>query len=247
MAKKTPKRTIWTKPSKMIKTTKPTKITKPIKSSPKPFPDADTGKRARSIFRILSGEYPDARCQLDHTNALELLVATILAAQCTDKQVNMVTRTLFRKYRRAEDYLNAADAELENDIRSTGFFRNKARSLKKCCRSLVEKHGGEVPADLEALTALGGVGRKTANCVLGNVFGIPGIVVDTHVLRLSRRMGLSEEKQPDKVERDLMALLPDETWTRFSHVLADHGRSFCTARNPRCDDCPVGHICPKII
>ena len=216
------------------------------KQPQKSAPDPDIRKRARSIFKILAGEFPDAHCMLDYTNALELLVATILAAQCTDKQVNAVTRSLFKKYKRAEDFVNAPDTKLEEDIRSTGFFRNKTKSLKKCCRSLVENHGGQVPADMKSLTALGGVGRKTANCVLGNVFGIPGIVVDTHVLRLSRRMDLSREKQPEKVERDLMALLLEKDWTRFSHLMADHGRSFCAARKPLCIECPVGHLCPKI-
>jgi endonuclease-3 len=217
------------------------------KKPPTPAPNTDTRKRARSIFKILAREFPDAHCLLNYTSALELLVATILAAQCTDRQVNVVTRTLFKKYKKPEDYVNTPDDELEEDIRSTGFFRNKTKSLKKCCRSLIDNHGGQVPADLKALTSLGGVGRKTANCVLGNVFGIPGIVVDTHVLRLSRRMGLSQEKQPDKVERDLMALLPEKDWTRFSHLMADHGRSYCAAKKPQCDHCPAGHLCPKIL
>lgn len=207
----------------------------------------DIQKRAQAIFKILSSEYPDAHCMLDYTNPLEILVATILASQCTDKQVNKVTRTLFKKYKSAGDYVKAAQEELEEDIRSTGFYRNKAKSLKKCCQSLIDKHGGKVPADMDALIALGGVGRKTANCVLGNAFGIPGIVVDTHVLRLSRRMGFSEEKQADKVEKDLIPLIPQKEWTRFSHVMADHGRAICSARKPLCDECPVAHLCPKIL
>ncbi len=210
-------------------------------------PDAKTKKRAMEIFGILSEEFPDAQCMLDHNSPLELLVATILAAQCTDKQVNVVTQTLFKKYTTAEDYVNAPQEELEEDIRSTGFFRNKARSLKKCCRSLIEKHGGEVPSDMDSLTSLGGVGRKTANCVLGNAFGVPGIVVDTHVLRISRRMGFTEGKNPDKVEADLMPLIPQKEWTRFSHVVADHGRKYCAARRPLCDECPAAHLCPKIL
>jgi len=204
-------------------------------------------KRARAIYKILTEEYPDAHCMLDYTNPLELLVATILASQCTDKQVNKVTRSLFRKYKSAREYANAPQEALEEDIRSTGFYRNKAKSLKKCCQSLLDNHGGKVPSDMESLIALGGVGRKTANCVLGNAFGVPGIVVDTHVLRLSRRMGLSSEKQADKVEKDLMPLIPQNEWTRFSHVMAEHGRSVCSARNPLCEECPVAHLCPKLI
>jgi endonuclease-3 len=184
---------------------------------------------------------------LDYTNPLELLVATILASQCTDKQVNKVTVSLFKKYKTPADYVKAAQEELEEDIRSTGFFRNKTKSLKKCCHSLLDKHKGKVPADMESLLALGGVGRKTANCVLGNAFGVPGIVVDTHVLRLSRRMGFSEQKQADKVEKDLMPLIPQKEWTRFSHVMADHGRAYCSARKPMCDECPIAHLCPKIL
>ncbi len=210
-------------------------------------PDPNIQKRALAIFKTLSNEFPDARCMLDFASPLELLVATILASQCTDKQVNIVTSKLFRKYASPADYIKTPQEELEEDIRSTGFFRNKAKSLKKCCQSLIEKHNGIVPADMEALTSLGGVGRKTANCVLGNAFGIPGIVVDTHVLRLSRRMGFTEEKNADKVEADLMPLIPQKEWTRFSHVMADHGRKYCAARNPLCDECPVGHLCPKLI
>jgi endonuclease-3 len=207
----------------------------------------DAAKQARAIYKVLVREYPDAHCMLDYANPLELLVATILASQCTDKQVNKVTRSLFKKYKSAGDYVQAEQEILEEDIRSTGFFRNKAKSLKKCCRSLLDKHEGKVPADMDSLLALGGVGRKTANCVLGNAFDIPGIVVDTHVLRLSRRMGFTEEKQADKVEKDLMPLIPKKDWTRFSHVMADHGRTYCSARKPLCEDCPVAHLCPKIL
>jgi endonuclease-3 len=207
----------------------------------------DVQKRARSMYTILGKEYPEARCMLDYTNPLELLVATILASQCTDKQVNKVTLSLFKKYKSAGDYVKAPQEILEEDIRSTGFYRNKAKSLKKCCQSLLDNYKGKVPADMESLLALGGVGRKTANCVLGNAFSIPGIVVDTHVLRLSRRMGFTEEKQADKVEKDLMQLIPQDEWTRFSHVMADHGRAICSARKPLCDDCPVAHLCPKIL
>ena len=207
----------------------------------------DIKKRARAIYKDLVNEYPESRCMLDYTNPLELLVATILASQCTDKQVNKVTQSLFKKYKSPGDYVKASQEELEEDIRSTGFFRNKTKSLKKCCQSLLDKHKGKVPADMDSLLALGGVGRKTANCVLGNAFGVPGIVVDTHVLRLSHRMGLSEQKQADKVEKDLMPLIPKTEWTRFSHVMGDHGRACCSARKPMCDECPIAHLCPKII
>ncbi|MFH1754255.1 MAG: endonuclease III [Candidatus Latescibacterota bacterium] len=207
----------------------------------------DLKKRAQAIYQVLGREYSDARCMLDYTNPLELLVATILASQCTDKQVNKVTSSLFKKYRSPRDYADAELETLEEDIRSTGFFRNKARSLQKCCSSLIAQHDGRVPADMDSLLALGGVGRKTANCVLGNAFGIPGIVVDTHVMRLSRRMGLAMEKQADKIEKELMPLIPQKEWTRFSHVMADHGRQYCSARKPLCGECPVAHLCPKIL
>jgi endonuclease-3 len=204
-------------------------------------------KRALEVIEVLSGVFPGAKCALNYTSPLELLIATILASQCTDKKVNEVTATLFKKYKSARDYAEAEQEELERDIRSTGFYRNKAKSIKKCCRSLVEEHGGEVPKTMKELTSLGGVGRKTANVVLGNAFGIPGIIVDTHVLRLAKRMGFTEESKPEKVEQDLMAIIPRDEWTHFSHLLAEHGRSFCSARKPLCDECPVSHLCPKII
>jgi endonuclease-3 len=207
----------------------------------------DQKVRVQMIQDILEREFPDAHCMLDFSNAFELLIATILAAQCTDAMVNQVTKSLFEKYRSPKDYLNVPDEELQQDIFKTGFYRNKAKSIKNCCRTLIEEHGGVVPATMEELISLGGVGRKTANCVLGNVFGIPGIVVDTHVLRLSRRMGFTEEKAPDKIERDLMKIVPEAAWTQLSHLLADHGRHTCSARKPLCDDCPVEHLCPKIL
>lgn len=204
-------------------------------------------RRVLKLIDALTKEFPDADCALNFSNPLELLVATILAAQCTDKKVNEVTTSLFKRYRSAEDYASAASEELEAAVHPTGFFRNKTKSIKRCCRSLVDNHDGEVPRTMQELLALGGVGRKTANVVLGNAFGVPGIVVDTHVLRLSKRLGLSGETKPDKVERDLMALVPEAEWTRFSHLLTSHGRTWCTARKPRCDECPVEHLCPKML
>lgn len=203
--------------------------------------------RARKILAGLKKTYPDAHCELDHTNPLELLVATILSAQCTDKRVNIVTADLFKKYRSAADYAQASLADLEQAIKTTGFFRNKAKSLKTCCEALVEKHRGQVPRTMEELTQLGGVGRKTANVVLGNAFGVNcGVVVDTHVARLSQRLGLTKEKSPEKIEQELMELVPQEQWTMFSHWLIWHGRRRCYARSPECSDCEVGDLCPRI-
>jgi endonuclease-3 len=202
--------------------------------------------RAREIVRRLKREYPDARCSLNHTNPLELLVATILAAQCTDERVNLVTADLFRKYRRAEDYFNVAQAELEQDIRSTGFYRNKAKAIQGACRLIAGQHKGRVPENLDDLLALPGVARKTANVVLGNAFNITsGVVVDTHVARLSARLGLSAEKQPEKIERDLMKLVPRKDWIIFSHLLIYHGRKVCKARTPLCAECVVERLCPS--
>lgn len=194
----------------------------------------------------LGRTYPDARCELDHSNPLELLIATILSAQCTDKRVNLVTAELFRKYRTADDYAGAATADLEQDIRTAGFFRNKARNIQACCRKLVEQHGGAVPRTMEELTQLDGVGRKTANVVLGNAFGInAGVVVDTHVARLSQRLGLTGRKEPEKIEQDLMQLVPMDRWTLFSHWLIWHGRRRCSARKPDCDGCEIRKFCPS--
>jgi endonuclease-3 len=202
--------------------------------------------RTRNILAGLRCTYPDAHCELNFTNPLELLIATILSAQCTDKQVNIVTADLFRKYHSARDYANAAQADLENDIRRLGFFRNKARNIRACCQSLVDQHNGEVPRTMEELTALDGVGRKTANVVLGNAFGInEGVVVDTHVGRLSLRLGLTRHDDPVKVERDLIQLVPREDWTLFSHWLIWHGRRRCSARKPDCPDCEIATLCPS--
>jgi len=194
----------------------------------------------------LKAEYPDAGTELDWKNPLELLVATMLSAQTTDVQVNRVTQRLFAKYCTAEDYAHADPTELEEDIRPTGFYRNKARSLRNMAGALVEEHGGEVPGTMQELVALPGVGRKTANVVLGNAFGVDeGIVVDTHVRRLSGRLGLTENKDPVKVEQDLMKIVPEADWTVFSHLLILHGRRTCKARKPDCPNCVLNDICPS--
>jgi len=207
---------------------------------------AELSKRAREINGRLKLAYPDARCALNHSSAFELLIATILSAQCTDERVNIVTADLFRKYPRCEDYLRVPAAELENDIRSTGFFRNKTRSIQGACQMLIEKYGGRVPETLKELIELPGVARKTANVVLGSWFGIAsGVVVDTHVSRLSQRLGLTKETQPEKIEADLMKLLPRKDWINFSHRLILHGRRICTARKPLCQDCVVERLCPS--
>jgi endonuclease III len=194
----------------------------------------------------LKAEYPDARTELDWSNPLELLVATILSAQTTDVQVNRVTESLFSKYRTAEDYADSTPDELEEDIRPTGFYRNKARSLRSMASALVEEHGGEVPRTMSELVALPGVGRKTANVVLGNAFGTnEGIVVDTHVRRVSGRLGLTESSDPVKIEQELMRLVPEGDWTTFSHLLILHGRRTCKARKPDCPNCLLNDICPS--
>lgn len=203
--------------------------------------------RLKKIIAALDQTYPEAHCELDHKSPLELLIATILSAQCTDKRVNIVTQDLFKRYGSAADYANAPLAELEQAIKTTGFFRNKARNLKAACQALVEKHGGKVPQTMEELIQLGGVGRKTANVVLGNAFGVNvGVVVDTHVARLSQRLGLTREKTPEKIERELMALVPQPQWTLFSHWLIWHGRRRCFARKPDCAHCKVLKWCPRL-
>jgi endonuclease III len=203
-------------------------------------------KRAGRIVRLLKKEYPDARCSLNYSNPLELLVATILSAQCTDERVNLVTAELFRKYRTAEDYARAPAAELERDIHSTGFFRNKARSIQGACRLIAEKYKGRVPDTMEELLELPGVARKTANVVLGNAYGVAsGVVVDTHVARLSERLGLSSEKTPEKIERDLTSLVPKADWILFPHLLIAHGRKVCKARGPLCGECVLAKLCPS--
>jgi endonuclease-3 len=209
--------------------------------------DADTLKtRARRLVRGLARLYPDSHCTLDFASPVQLLVATILSAQCTDARVNQVTPGLFARYPDAFAFAAADPPELEGLIQSTGFFRNKAKNLIACCRQLVEQHGGEVPRRMDQLVALPGVGRKTANVVLGNAFDVPGLTVDTHVGRLSRRLGLSRHADPVRIEEDLAALLPKSQWTAFGHRMIDHGRQVCHARKPLCDGCGLAQLCPKI-
>jgi len=204
-------------------------------------------QRIRQVLEVLEKEFPDASCSLNFTNPLELLVATILSAQCTDERVNQVTKDLFKKYRTARDYATVPLNELEKDIQSTGFYRNKARNIRECCRILDEKYGGKVPPSMDDLVTLPGVGRKTANVVLGTAYGIPsGVVVDTHVARISQRLGLTTEKDPEKIEQDLMRLVPQDQWIPFSHRMIKHGRKYCTAKKPRCSECPMNSFCPKI-
>lgn len=203
-------------------------------------------RRAGLALKALAKLYPDAECALKHQSPLQLLVATILSAQCTDARVNMVTPALFRRYPDAAAFASAERDELESLIKSTGFFRNKAKNIKECCRAIIEEHGGEVPDSLEALVKLPGIGRKTANVVLGDAFGVPGITVDTHVGRLSRRIGLSAHTDPVKAEHDLMKLIPKKEWTKFSHRMIFHGRQVCFARKPKCDECLLKSFCPKI-
>ena len=201
--------------------------------------------RVQEILARLEKLYPDARCSLDYANPLQLVVATILSAQCTDARVNLVTPELFRRYPTAEDFAGADPAELEERIRSTGFFRNKARSIIACCQELVARHGGRVPTDLESLVQLPGIGRKTANVVLGNAFGIPGIVVDTHVTRLSGLLSLTRQTDPNKIELDLMEVVPRDKWTQLAHLFIEHGRRVCVARRPRCAECVLNDLCPS--
>ncbi len=208
--------------------------------------DAPIEQRAPEIIRILSKAYPEAKVALRSSTPLEMLVATILSAQCTDEKVNEVTATLFQKYRIAEDYLRVPEDELKADIKPTGFFNQKASRIREACRRIVEVYDGEVPNRMEDLLTLPGVARKTANIVLGNAFGIvEGIAVDTHVRRLANRLGFSEHADPDKIEQDLMRLIPSEQWFDFTYVLIDHGRATCLARKPRCEECPVNHLCPS--
>ncbi len=202
---------------------------------------------AKRILAQLRKHWPEAACSLSHHSPLQLLVATILSAQCTDVRVNLVTPSLFRQFPMARDFAEADLEQLEKAIQSTGFYHTKAKNIQGCCRILLEKYGGTVPADLDALLELPGVGRKTANVVLGNAFGLVcGVVVDTHVSRLARRIGFSKEKTPEKIEQDLMRLFPEDTWVELSHLLIQLGRGFCTARKPNCPDCPIRKDCPKI-
>jgi endonuclease-3 len=205
---------------------------------------AARAERARRIVKGLFAAHPDARCELRHRSPYQLLVATILSAQSTDKMVNSVTPQLFRRYPDARRLATARTDDVEKLVHATGFFRQKARTLVKMAGALVERHRGRVPATLEELVALPGVGRKTANLILGNCFDVPGIVVDTHVQRLAQRMALTHERDPEKIERDLMELVPEPDWTRFSHAMIFHGRRTCFARNPECEGCPLYADCP---
>ena len=204
------------------------------------------GQRIERIMPILAKVYPDARIALEFVNPLELLIATILSAQCTDARVNIVTPILFKKYRSAKDWAEADVRQIEQDIKSTGFFHNKAANIKGAGERIVKAFGGKVPGTMEDLLTLPGVGRKTANCVLGDAFGVPGITCDTHVIRLSRRLGLSEHGDAVKLEFDLQAIVPRKEWTHFSHLIISHGRAVCQARRPNCPACPIAKCCPAM-
>lgn len=209
--------------------------------------NTDAKRHAAKVVRALKKDYGDAECALHHESAFQLLIATILSAQCTDARVNIVTADLFAKYPTAADLADVPVKTIEKLIESTGFFRNKAKNIKACCQQLVERYNGEVPRDLDSLVELPGVGRKTANVVLGTAFGIAtGVVVDTHVGRISRRLGMTDEKDPVKVERDLMAQLPRTQWIDYSHRMIHHGRRICDARKPLCDECSMQRFCPRI-
>jgi endonuclease-3 len=203
-------------------------------------------ERVEKILPILKATYPQARCSLNFSNPLQLLVATILSAQCTDVRVNIVTRDLFHRLRTADDFANVSQKDLEQQIQSTGFYRNKATNIRAMTRDLVDKYGGQVPRTMDELTALAGVGRKTANVVLGNAFGINvGITVDTHVTRVAGRLGLTKHSDAVKIEKDLMPIVPQDDWALWSHLLIHHGRSICVARKPRCAECPLKDLCPS--
>ena len=206
----------------------------------------DNKKKIAKIITLLKKRYPDAKCSLNYKSPLDLLIATVLSAQCTDERVNKVTKDLFRKYRKADDYARAKPEDLEDDIRSTGFYKNKTKNIINCCRKISQDHGGSVPATMDELVKLDGIGRKTANVILGNVFGTPGITVDTHVKRLSNRLALTTNQDPVKIEYDLMELVPQKEWTHFSHLMIFHGRYTCMARKPLCTECVVVSLCPKV-
>ncbi len=205
----------------------------------------DKMNRAEKTLTILKSEYPDSKTALNFSNPLELLIATILSAQCTDERVNKVTIDLFKKYKSPDDYASVAQEELGQDIKSTGFFNNKAKSIQNCCSALIENHNSEIPGNMNDLVRLPGVGRKTANVILGIVFGIPGITVDTHVKRISGKLGFSDQTNPDKIEQDLMKIIPEPEWTKFSHMIIDHGRKICSARKPLCGECTLNKYCPS--
>ena len=201
--------------------------------------------RAKKIFLLLDKEYPKVEIALEFINPFQLLIATVLSAQCTDERVNMVTKNLFKKYKSPKDFVNASTKELEKDIFSTGFYRQKAKSIKACCKELIDNHNGKVPDDFEALIKLPGVGRKTASAVAGNAFGIPALAVDTHVKRLSNLLGFIKSEDPEKIEFRLKELLPEKDWVDASHFLATHGRKVCIARRPKCLECVLGDLCPS--
>jgi endonuclease-3 len=202
-------------------------------------------ERVKAIWSILKKTYPQAKCALEHSDPLQLLIATILSAQCTDVRVNIVTKTLFKKYKNAENWAKAPLEQIEQDIKSTGFYRNKAFNIKSACEKIVSDYDGKIPSTMEELLKLNGVGRKTANVILGNAFGVPGVVCDTHVLRLSRRLELSANtSDAEKLEFDLMEIVPKENWTLFSHLLIFHGKNICKARRPDCPNCPIAKYCP---
>ncbi len=201
-------------------------------------------QRAQKINQLLKKHYPKARIELEFSNPFELLIATILSAQSTDKKVNEVTKSLFKKYKAPEDYVKAPQAELEKDIKSTGFYRQKAKTLKACCQKLIEKFNGKIPQTIEEMTTLPGVGRKTANMVLGNAFGIPGLTIDRHVIRVVGRLELSAQTDPEKIELELQNLIPRSDWVQFSNALILHGRYVCTAQKPACDRCVLSSLCP---
>ena len=205
----------------------------------------EAAERVKKIWPILKKTYPGAKIALEFRDPLQLLISTILSAQCTDVRVNMVTKDLFKKYKSPADWADADLKQIEEGIRSTGFFRNKAVNIKGACTRIVEHYGGKVPGTMEELLTLPGVGRKTANCVLGDAFGVPGITCDTHVIRLSRRLGLSENSDPVKLEFDLAEIVPKRNWTAFSHLVITHGRNICMARKPNCPECPIAKHCPS--
>jgi endonuclease-3 len=206
--------------------------------------DIKESQRAGQILKRLKKAYPKVESALEYQSPFELLISTILSAQCTDQRINIVTETLFKKYKKPEDYLKVSNSELEKDIFSTGFYRQKTKSIKKCCSVLIDKYNGKVPSDFDELTKLPGVGRKTASVVAGNAFGIPAIAVDTHVIRLSNLLGFVETKNPEAIEKRLKELFPKKDWVDSSHLLATHGRNICIARRPKCDECFLADLCP---
>lgn len=230
-----------TKPAAAPKKTLKLKAGPPIETTP------ELKRRALRIIDGLGEAYPDAHCELDFTNALEALVASILAAQSTDAMVNTVTPELFRKYRTPQDYLDTPEDTLKREIHSTGFFNNKTKAIRNASRAIIDRFAGVMPRTMDELVSLPGVGRKTANVILGNVYKVPGIVVDTHMLRVSKRMGFTVQTDAEKVERDMMAAFPENEWIHLSHLIPWHGRRCCTARNPNCEECPVADDCPKLI